>query len=570
VTIPAPPWPPSAPWPPAPPPSAAGPPAPAPARPARHAPPARPAPRDRARPGPAPAAGAIARPAADVEDDSLFPHLRWPLLIAILTVQAVLALHLTWSNTAYIDEATYLWAGHLEIAHFLHGAAVPGFQTWFSGAPVIYPPIGALADSIGGLAGARILSLVFMTGATALLWSTAARLFGLRAAFFAAGLFAVLGPTQFLGALATYDAMALFLVAVSVWCVVAAQDHSDSTLLLLAGIAALALANATKYASVLFDPVVVVLAALVVAEKRGRKPALGRGGYFAAGVMAIVAALVALGGPRYVTGLLYTTLNRASGDNSPLLVLTDAFKWAGVVGILAWIGVAISWRRGSRAQTIVLAVLAAAWLLAPLNQARIETITSLHKHVDFGAWLAAPAAGYALAMLSRGFRRRGLSLAAAGLIAGLALPPAAVLGWAQASSLYRGWPGSSRMITTLGALTLADPGPYLAEDYDVPGYYLRGSVPWPRWSNTWYFSYVPAGGGRLTGDDAFQAAIRAHYFRLVVLDYDATPETDRAIVADMDQAGGYRQTAVVPASIGQYTIWAYQPSQGSGHKRGHG
>jgi Dolichyl-phosphate-mannose-protein mannosyltransferase len=561
VTVPAPPWPPSAPWSPAPPPS-----------PAAASPPAEPA--ALAEPGAALAdvtvtTRAIARPAAGVADDRLLPHLRWPLLIAILTVQAVLSLHLTWNNTAYIDEATYLWAGHLEIAGFLHGAAVPPFQSWFSGAPVIYPPVGAAADSIGGLAGARLLSLAFMCGATVLLWSTTSRLFGVRAAVFAAGLFAVLGPTQFLGALATYDAMALFLMAASVWCVVAAQDHRDSTLLLLAGIIVLALANATKYATVLFDPVVVVLAALVVAEKRGRKPALGRGGYFAVAVVAIVAALVGLGGPEYVTGLLYTTLARANGDDSPLLVLADAFKWAGAVGVLAWMGVAISGRRGTRAQTIVLAVLAAAWLLAPLNQARIETITSLHKHVDFGAWLAAPAAGYALAQLSRAIRRPGLSLAAAGLIAGLALPPLAVLGWAQASSLDRSWPGSARLITTLRSLTQADPGHYLAEDYDVPGYYLRDTVTYQRWSNTWYFSYTPPGGSRLTGDAAFQAAIRAHYFRLIVLDNDATPETDQAIAIDIGRAGGYHET-VVPASVGQYTIWAYQPPQGSGHQRGHG
>ena len=50
---------------------------------------------------------------------------------------------------------------------------VPPFPAYFSGAPVIYPPLAALADSVGGLAGARLLSLVFMLGATALLWATA-------------------------------------------------------------------------------------------------------------------------------------------------------------------------------------------------------------------------------------------------------------------------------------------------------------------------------------------------------------------------------------------------------------
>ena len=117
----------------------------------------------------------------------------WPLA-AVLAVQAAGSLRLVRADTAFQDEALYLWAGHLQWAHWLHGAAVPPFAYYFSGAPVIYPPLGALADAAGGLAGARILSLAFMLGATALLWAAAGRLFGRRAAFFAAALFAVLGP----------------------------------------------------------------------------------------------------------------------------------------------------------------------------------------------------------------------------------------------------------------------------------------------------------------------------------------------------------------------------------------
>jgi hypothetical protein len=517
----------------------------------------------------APATQPIERSAADAEEGRLLTQLRWPLLIAILTLQAVLSLHLVWSNTAYTDEATYLWAGHLEIAHFLHGAPVPSFASWFSGAPVIYPPIGAVADSIGGLTAARILSLAFMSGVTGLLWSTTSRLFGMRAAFFAAALFAVLGPTQFLGALATYDAMALLLLAGSVWCVVVAREHSQSALLLLAGILLLALANATKYATALFDPVVIVLAAQGETERRGRKPALGRGGAFAVSVIAIGAALVAIGGPLYVTGILHTTLARPAGDSSPTLVLEDAFRWAGVVGVLAWVGVAICWRYGTKAQTLGLAVLAVAWLLAPLNQARIETITSLPKNVGFGAWLAAPAAGYTLAQLSRITRRRRLSLAAAGLIGVIALGPLAGLGWAQASRLYRGWPDFSPVITSLQSLAQARPGHYLAEDNEIPAYYLRSRVPWQRWSNTWSFSYASPAAGRLTGDAAFRAAISAHYFHLIVLDFEATPGTDRKIAADIGRAGDYRVVAIVPSSTGQYTIWAYEPPQGSDRQRGH-
>ena len=80
----------------------------------------------------------------------------------------LLSVRLVGADTAFQDEGTYLWAGHLEWAHVLHGMPLPPFASYFSGAPVIYPPLGALADSVGGLAGARLLSLVFMLASTAL------------------------------------------------------------------------------------------------------------------------------------------------------------------------------------------------------------------------------------------------------------------------------------------------------------------------------------------------------------------------------------------------------------------
>ena len=179
------------------------------------------------------------------------------MLATILATQAVLSLRLVWSNTASLREATYLSAGHVEIAHWLHGTPVPPYATFLPGAPVIYPPVAAMTDSLRGLAAARILSLVFVLGATLLLWGTASRLFGWRAAVCAAALFAVLGPTLQLGALATPDAMALFLLAASVWCVVSAQDRDDSAPRLLAGVVFLAVASATLYSTMIFIPAVV-------------------------------------------------------------------------------------------------------------------------------------------------------------------------------------------------------------------------------------------------------------------------------------------------------------------------
>ena len=111
-------------------------------------------------------------------------------------MQAALSLTLIWSNTAFSDEADYLWIGRLRLANLLHGTPWPSAtgQHLLPGAPDIYPPIGAIADAIGGLAGARILSLAFMLGATVLLYFTAQWLFDATVAAFAIGLWAVSEP----------------------------------------------------------------------------------------------------------------------------------------------------------------------------------------------------------------------------------------------------------------------------------------------------------------------------------------------------------------------------------------
>ncbi|HXW44833.1 MAG TPA: hypothetical protein VEL03_08610, partial [Streptosporangiaceae bacterium] len=79
---------------------------------------------------------------------SLATATRWPLAL-VLAIQAVLTLRLIWSNTAFSDEALYLWAGRLELTHLLNGQSVPSFASYFSGSPVLYPPLGAIAAALG-------------------------------------------------------------------------------------------------------------------------------------------------------------------------------------------------------------------------------------------------------------------------------------------------------------------------------------------------------------------------------------------------------------------------------------
>ena len=230
----------------------------------------------------------------------------------MLLVQAALSVRLLWSNTAFQDEALYLRAGHLEWARWLHDAPIPNFPAYFSGAPVLYPPLGALADSVGGLAAARILSLCFMLGVTTLLWGTAARLYGQRAALLATALFATLAGTQFLGAFATYDAMALFLLALAAWLGVRSADGQGWTraILLVATGIVLVAADAVKYATALFTPVVIVVVAVTVWRKHGGRGGLAAGLTVLGSWLLLVIVALTAGGREYWQGITTSTLAR--------------------------------------------------------------------------------------------------------------------------------------------------------------------------------------------------------------------------------------------------------------------
>ncbi len=491
----------------------------------------------------------------------------WPLL-AVLVVQALLSLRLVRADTAFQDEALYLWAGHQEWAHWLHGAAIPPFPVYFSGAPVIYPPIGALADSIGGLAAARILSLIFMLGATALLWGTTGRLFGRRAALFAAALFAVLGPTLHIGTFATYDAMSLFLVALAAWLAVRAGDRRDATGLMVAAGVALALANAAAYTSALFDPVVLVLAALTAYPKPGGKSAIGRSATLLTVTAALLGAGVLIGGSSYVTGITQTTLARVAGTDSALTVLADSWSWTGLVTVAAVCGVAISWsRQRGAAQTWLLALLASAALLAPLEQASLHTIASLNKHVDIGAWFAAIAAGYAvdkLIVAAAAGRMRAITSGAC--VVALVFP--ASLGASQSRAFATAWPNSATFTAIFRPLVQHGSGRLLVEDPSIAAYYLRAGSHWERWSSTRNIvlpSGVSTGGpAKAAGvvgpgnPSAFAQFIAHGYFTLVALNFADTTALDHGIAADLRKNRHYHIIQVVPYGTGTYVIFQYE------------
>src|ERR1700735_1847894 len=139
-------------------------------------------------------APAPARPAVAAARPAQAPGwVRWIPLVIILCGQALLTARLIHVSTASGDEGRYIYAGHQLIHEIFHGGGSPYYETYFSGAPVIYPVLAAMADHFGGLVGVRLMSMSFMLTATALLYGSGKRLFGYWPGVAAAGLFAGLG-----------------------------------------------------------------------------------------------------------------------------------------------------------------------------------------------------------------------------------------------------------------------------------------------------------------------------------------------------------------------------------------
>jgi hypothetical protein len=499
--------------------------------------------------------------------------LPWPLF-AILAIQVALSARLFTSNTASLDESTYLYVGGQELNHWIHGIAVEDYQTSLSGAPVVYSPLAAIVNAVGGLIAARLLSLCFMLGTTALLYATAKRIAGGRAAVLGAALFVGLAGTQFLGALATHDAMGLFLLALATYLAVGRSDAyntlTDVAASSVIAAFALALANADVYSTALWDPVVVGLA--ICAPVQAGHPwryGFGRGLRFAVGTALFIAAGLAVGKVKYIQGIKSTVVARSADiegmGQSPSLVFHEAWKWTGVVVVLAAVGALLALipertRRSAAVRgafILMIALLAVAAILAPVSQARIGTTVSLDKHVIFGAWFGCVAAGYALSWVLR--YRALVAVCACALILVLS-----ALDLPIANGYYQ-WP-TENMAFVAGLKKLVRPGDqeYLIEGYaNIPAYYVGDAYSF-QWQDAGAFPYTDPGTGKpYYGAPAFADAIRHRAFTLIILNFNQASRSeldeDDDIASDIAQYGGYQIAGHLPpsdsSSANFYTVW---------------
>ncbi|WP_338697266.1 glycosyltransferase family 39 protein [Streptomyces sp. Q6] len=482
---------------------------------------------------------------------------RW-VLLCVLLIQTGLSLRLR--GTAFQDEALYIAAGHYEVGNILHGTPVPGdFEGYFSGYPKLYPVLAAMIDSYAGLTGVRVMSLLFMLGATGLLYATTRRMFNVRAALGAAALFSVIQSTVFLGNFATFDAAAVFLLALSMWIIV--RTGRSTIVAVMLGAPPAALAFATKYAAGLFLPTLVVLAVLTAYRHRGVL-ALARGALFGLGMGALLGAGYLYTGT--LGGISQTTTNRAKGADTAVMILQHSAEWGGLMFLAALSGsIAYAIRPAmgempwvdrqapGRLRRVSLGLLLTGTaLLAPAYQIHLQTEISLFKHVGFGLLFAGPMAGLGLSRLvGPHFRHPQLGI----MLYVLTL----VFGMVQAQQAYS-FPDSREMTTVLR--TLVDrKGTFLAEEHEVPAYYLRDVTGYDQWQSTFGMDYKDTKGKQHSGPDAYRAAVLDAKFDVIVLRGTVTPEVDEAVVKALRGNSHYRLAAVsrftTSKGDGAFRIW---------------
>ena len=449
-------------------------------------------------------------------------------VIAVCVVQAILSMTLVWSNTAFGDEADYLMIGRLEWAHWLHGTSWPSAYAdqILSGSPVIYPPLGALADSIGGLAGARILSLGFMLGATILLYLTASGLIGRRGAVAATALWALTEPALRL-AFATYDPLSVLLTALSAWLAV----HADRRRRIIpAAAGALALASATAYSGIVIVPVVIAFAFLVWLSRTSARQAS-----FCAILLSVVTAAffcLLMTASHSWAGIIFTVLDRSGSDHqSTLLVVNDIWGYSGLMIGLATIGVITSIATESWQRAVLLSFLGCAAFVVPAAQLHEETGWSLDKHLAYGIWFGAIAAGYACDKLIRRLPKVSRQLGAVCCVIALAYP--AANSWRSAWNVYHQWADAHSFITAFSPVVARSHGLIYASGQDhIAEYYTPQGRDWTRWSTV--LSLRPMNIPHSTWSRYYLAQLRRDNYGVIALFYATTfasaPEINGALL----------------------------------------
>jgi putative flippase GtrA len=492
-------------------------------------------------------------------------RLRYPL-IALCALQAVVSLTLVWSNTAFTDEATNLWIGRLLLANWQHGAPWPTSygQRTLPGSPFIYPPIGALADRLGGLTGARIVALALMLGATILLYFTAERLIGRTPAIFATILWVFTEPVIRL-TFATSDPLAVLLVALSAWLIVEAGYRRRHGELVAASAAALALANVASYSSTLIDPALLGFALCFWRSRLQPRQAASSTAWLAGGLFVFLGGLLTIS--RSWPGFASMAFGRGIGNHQDIvLILTDIWSYSGLIIILGLISAIVAMASQGTGRAPLIAVLGSAALIVPAAQLISQTAAMMDRRLAYGMWFAAIAGGFGCAKLIQRLPGSGRPLI--GAVVGVVIAYLGFTSWQSASDVFHGWPNSKSFVASFAPVAAKSNGLiFVAGQEHVAEYSTTQGADWVRW-NTGALLLRPPGKATVA---YYLQRLRSTNYGLIALFYPTSFTTshlptdiftaadpDRTAQEVLDSLGGATQPGLGPLTAALREDHAYR------------
>lgn len=475
---------------------------------------------------------------------------RWSLPLILLFQTLVCWTQL--QNTAFQDEALYIYAGRQILQHWFGGLPLyDNYSYYFSGYPYVFPIIGGALDMIGGLELVRFFSMLCMLTVTTCGYYVAKKLFNQKSAIFAAIFFVCQGPVLFLSRLATYDPLCLCLLALGTALAVNAASARKPWRALGLG-PLLVLAFGAKYAALLFIPSVLAILALCawLKWKSGMVELVALATLSLAVVGTLAAIIVIHVDPSMLHAIGATTTNRVIIDKQPRMTL--------VIHIIQMVGlsyaVGLSGLVFARKQQllIVFLFLGSALLIPGYHIYKAELI-SLDKHLGFSMFFVMPVAGYALASLAN--YRPILSSGRYWLATMTICLMLFLIGVGEARYMYLNWPSTTNLIYALNTQVRPANGRYLVEQYEVSRYYLKNDTYTWQWTGLDFFEYTDKQGHQYIGDEAYVKAIDAGYFDIIQLNYGYDMQTALLISRTIAQSKKYTLIDVIP----------YQDAYGGGH-----
>ncbi len=298
-------------------------------------------------------------------------------------------------TSVFVDEAFHINMGH----QFLGGDPCPGCP-FATGSVLIHPVLVAVADSIGGLRGARGLNILLGLALVFCIYVTGKSLFNIKTGLLAAAIFMFSGQTAYLMKLATYDMTAAFLLGCGFMLIVVsikAGPGKQGNISLLTGSIFLFLAAITKYLIPVFVPPIIVY----IWYKHGFSRTL----FWSAAPILALAALFYFYAPYSPHAEVMGQIRDVQSEsNISFMLLADrTFRWLSLAYLLSVFG--MFHKKHGKSVVILFALSTPIILIHLLTGAE----QSVNKNILFSLIFLAPAAALGVDRIGNIFSMRSTS-----------------------------------------------------------------------------------------------------------------------------------------------------------------